>query len=319
MAETRTDFHLDPAAWTLDSRELLAIRDAVFVAEQGVPEDIERDDDDAHARHVLARNAGGAPIGCARMVDGRIGRMAVLPGWRGRGVGSAMLRHLLEIASATGRRQVSLHAQVDALPFYRKHGFRPEGDRFLEAGIEHQLMTCAVEPPALRRPAAIKDHPQPEPLACDSSKDMCRTVTAILRQARHRIDVLSPALAPLLPDDDAVLAEVRRLATSGRQARLRILIHDADPILRAGHRFIDLAQRLDSAIRVRSIVDADDLAYPSGLLLNDVGGYLLQPNTLRPEATGCSHAPGDNGRLMRDFDALWQRAVPATSLRLLQL
>ena len=64
---------------------------------------LERDELDPHCHHVIARDAHGQPIGTGRLTPERkIGRMAVLPDWRGRGVGDALLLALIEQARATG-------------------------------------------------------------------------------------------------------------------------------------------------------------------------------------------------------------------------
>jgi predicted GNAT family N-acyltransferase len=66
--------------------------------------------------------------------------MAVLKDRRGRGIGSAMLRVLVEKAQSRGAREVLLSAQVQAIEFYRAHGFVEEGTEYLEAGILHRDM-----------------------------------------------------------------------------------------------------------------------------------------------------------------------------------
>lgn len=121
---------------------LRAVREAVFVREQNVPLALELDAErDPRCQHVLAFDASGEPIGTGRLTpDRRIGRMAVLASWRGRGVGEALLAALLERAQALGWREVSLHSQAGATGFYARHGFLPFGERFLEAGIEHVAM-----------------------------------------------------------------------------------------------------------------------------------------------------------------------------------
>lgn len=130
-----------PADWAGDQAELLAVRTQVFVHEQGVPLDLELDGRDAAAWHLLARNNAGQAIGTGRMLaDGHIGRMAVLPGWRGHGVGQALLQGLLRIAHTHGLEAVFLHAQVGAIGFYERQGFRCSGDIFMDAGIPHQTM-----------------------------------------------------------------------------------------------------------------------------------------------------------------------------------
>jgi predicted GNAT family N-acyltransferase len=84
-------------------------------------------------------------VGTGRAVfaeDGsaRIGRMAVLASVRGAGVEASLLTALVSGCQARGAREVMLHAQADAVEFYRRHAFQPRGLAFQEAGIEHQEM-----------------------------------------------------------------------------------------------------------------------------------------------------------------------------------
>jgi len=129
------------ADWTRDFEHLRHIRETVFVREQQVPLDMEWDDLDQACVHVLAFDSDGAPIGTGRLLpDGRIGRMAVLPAWRGKGVGGALLTELMRVARERGFTEVILNAQVQAIAFYTRHGFAADGPQFLEAGIPHQTM-----------------------------------------------------------------------------------------------------------------------------------------------------------------------------------
>lgn len=119
------------------------LRTAIFVREQNVPAELEMDAFDADARHVLALD-GDSAIGTGRMVvegsRGRIGRMAVRAGQRGRGIGGLLLHALVDWAREIGLQEVYLHAQCHALAFYLRHGFVPLGSVFQEAGIDHQEM-----------------------------------------------------------------------------------------------------------------------------------------------------------------------------------
>jgi predicted GNAT family N-acyltransferase len=135
------DFTVEETDWPNDAERLGAIRRAVFIEEQGVPEALEWDADDAGARHLLAILADGTPIGCARLLpDGHIGRMAVLPAWRGRGVGRALLAAAIRLARAQGHATIRLSAQIHAAKFYANAGFVPVGDPYEEAGIPHVAM-----------------------------------------------------------------------------------------------------------------------------------------------------------------------------------
>ncbi|MFN7386959.1 MAG: GNAT family N-acetyltransferase, partial [Lysobacteraceae bacterium] len=138
------DFRVEPADYTVDFADLRAVREPVFVVEQQVPIDEEWDELDAKCRHVVARDAANRPIGTGRLTPERkIGRMAVLPEWRGKGVGGAILVALMDEARAMGWPGVTLNAQTHAMPFYASHGFEAFGDEFMEAGIPHRTMRKA--------------------------------------------------------------------------------------------------------------------------------------------------------------------------------
>ncbi len=138
-------FAVREARWDTDRGALQTVRHAVFVEEQGVPPDLEWDGLDEGCTHLLAEDAAGQPIGCARLLpDGHVGRMAVLMPWRGRGAGRALLQAALERARAAGVRVVRLNAQVHAIDFYRREGFEAFGEVFDDAGIPHRAMQRAI-------------------------------------------------------------------------------------------------------------------------------------------------------------------------------
>ncbi len=125
-----------------------SVRDAVFIVEQKVPVELEWDEWDARCAHALALDARSNPVGTARLLpDGHIGRMAVIAGWRGKGVGRALALALLEKARERGMRRIVLHAQTHASGFYRKLGFEISGPEFEEAGIAHVAMSITLGVP----------------------------------------------------------------------------------------------------------------------------------------------------------------------------
>ncbi|MGK2952068.1 MAG: GNAT family N-acetyltransferase [Thiobacillus sp.] len=135
------DFSILLTDWTHEQARLSHVRRAVFIDEQGVPEALEWDADDAGALHVLGVDGAGQAIGCARLLpDGHIGRMAVLPGWRRRGVGRALLATVINAAQARGHSRLLLSAQTHAADFYARAGFVAIGGVYEEAGIPHVAM-----------------------------------------------------------------------------------------------------------------------------------------------------------------------------------
>ncbi|NIO07829.1 MAG: GNAT family N-acetyltransferase [Deltaproteobacteria bacterium] len=127
-----------------DLERAYAIRVRVFVEEQGVPREIELDQDDKRAIHFLAY-VGDRAVGTTRVViqqgKAKIGRMAVLRRYRGKGVGSALLGRALNLIRKKQVKTIFLNAQVPVIAFYQKLGFRCVGRTFGEAGIPHRKMT----------------------------------------------------------------------------------------------------------------------------------------------------------------------------------
>ena len=139
------DLHVAVRGWDEAEACVMPVRTEVFVVEQGVPAEIERDALDAVCRHAIARDAGGRVIATGRLLpDGHIGRMAVLRTARGAGVGGAVLQALIAEAARRGLPEVALNAQTHALAFYRRHGFEAVGEVFMEAGIPHRAMRRTV-------------------------------------------------------------------------------------------------------------------------------------------------------------------------------
>jgi predicted GNAT family N-acyltransferase len=279
---------------------LRQVRDAVFVDEQQVPVELERDDLDPLCRHVLARDGQGQPIGTGRLTpEHRIGRMAVLADWRGRGVGNAVLLALLDEARQLGWREVSLHAQASAIGFYARHGFLPYEARFLEAGIEHQSM---------RR---ILDKPNP----VETHDAALAALLGVIAGARRGLLVYSRELDPGLLDTPEALAALRRFAT--HHGEVRVLVQDPGTPQRALAPLIGLAQRLPSAFAFRAVEEPGDRAYASAFIVNDRGGWYFR--TLGHRFDGETELDGEaRARQLRAaFEPMWERGRPCTEFRAL--
>lgn len=130
-----------------DLKEAFAIREEVFVLEQNVPTDEEYDEYESTSRHLLAYGADGLPAGTARWrctTEGiKLERFAVRKRYRGAGIGGALVAATLEDIQqqqGTDSKTKYLHAQLDAVPLYARHGFQKVGDMFEECAIMHYKM-----------------------------------------------------------------------------------------------------------------------------------------------------------------------------------
>jgi predicted GNAT family N-acyltransferase len=117
--------------------ECCRIRQRVFIEEQHVPVALEWDATDEAARHLLA-SLDGQAVACARVVpEGYIGRMAVLPEWRGQGIGEALLLQAINICRQFEVTHARLSAQVHAIGFYQQAGFEVCSEPYVDADILH--------------------------------------------------------------------------------------------------------------------------------------------------------------------------------------
>jgi predicted GNAT family N-acyltransferase len=318
---SRDDFTILQAIWPKDMPSLQAVREPVFVQEQGVPLEMEWDDDDTMAYHLLAIDGEQNPIGTARLLgNGQIGRMAVLPEWRGRGVGRALLQGLLSHAEATGIENLFLHAQTDAEAFYRKAGFTPQGEIFYEADIPHRKMVLG---PVIERQADI-DLTLPQ---LGKTQDLFHLhdehenlihAASLLRQSRRELAILSLNLDPLVYDQIAFLEGFKALSLRSRFSRIRILLQDSTLVLQRGHRLIELAQRLPSVVEIRK-PNQDFIDLPENFLLADDCGYLHRKTPESYQARVCYNDRHRVNRLLALFNDAWETATPDRDLARLHL
>lgn len=140
-------YQVDLGRWSNLEHGASAVRRAVFIEEQGIPECEEWDADDADAVHALVINPAGLPVATGRLIHvgqphghAKIGRMAVVRSSRGLGLGRMVLTALLAKARELQITDVSLHAQTSAQLFYAQMGFEPYGPVFDEVDIPHQGM-----------------------------------------------------------------------------------------------------------------------------------------------------------------------------------
>jgi predicted GNAT family N-acyltransferase len=121
----------------------LELRERVFCVEQGVSPEADRDGRDSESVHIVAVSERRVVGTCRLLFHGRVarlGRLAVEPELRGRGVAGAILREADRVARDGGADRIALHAQTYALSLYTDNGYAERGAHFFEEGIEHVAM-----------------------------------------------------------------------------------------------------------------------------------------------------------------------------------
>ncbi|AQP53010.1 hypothetical protein CBF34_05495 [Vagococcus penaei] len=129
-------------------QDALTIRLAVFVAEQQVPIELEVEDEERCVHIVLYED--NVPMGTARMYEKapgvyKVQRVAVLPAGRGKKFGEALMTYLADYVKNANGQELVLDAQLQALGFYEKLGYRAFGEVFDDAGIDHRHMSYLLD------------------------------------------------------------------------------------------------------------------------------------------------------------------------------
>ncbi|MCL2055848.1 MAG: GNAT family N-acetyltransferase [Oscillospiraceae bacterium] len=126
-----------------DLTDAYAVRTAVFVNEQGFSAEIEIDDTDPSAYHIVMFD-GAKPVATGRVFPENsdkqtyhIGRVAVLKKYRGRGIGIKLMAKLEECAKSLGGTRTVLGSQMQAKQFYEKLGYAAFGGQYMDEHCPH--------------------------------------------------------------------------------------------------------------------------------------------------------------------------------------
>jgi predicted GNAT family N-acyltransferase len=120
-----------------------ALRHDVFVDEQGITQELERDEEDKSATHLVGLSHGRV-VGTLRIVrhgpEAKVGRMAVALSSRKKWIGRRLMEFAADHCRDIGVTEIVLGAQVTARDFYTKLGYVEEGPVFDDAGLPHIMM-----------------------------------------------------------------------------------------------------------------------------------------------------------------------------------
>lgn len=125
------------------------IRDKVFIEEQAVPREVERDNNDPHCGHLLLlRGEKGVGTLRIRLTEKgiKLERIAVIPQERGKQLGKLLTQEGVKRARELyPNRPIYILAQVQASPFYASLGFTATGGYIEEGNRLHVTMTLSSE------------------------------------------------------------------------------------------------------------------------------------------------------------------------------
>jgi len=269
MTNTTESLSTTVVQWQDCKTSLRALRERVFIVEQKVPRDIEWDGRDENATHVLSvlkSESDDAAVACGRLLeDGKIGRMAVLEQYRGRGYGRAVLNALIDAASNLGMPSVYLHAQSHASDFYAKAGFEPYGEPFYEADIPHIAMRKALN--YRGRSTFLQGISYPHPFD--------ELAIGLCQSASRQICILSPTLDRKAFDNAELVQALSALARQGSQSTVRILVQDSRAIVQHGHRLLELSRRIPTKVKLHRLAEHPDCLKNCGATVHWMSSFAL--------------------------------------------
>jgi len=313
-------------SWQLAPGVIKDIRQQVFIDEQGVPPELEWDSSDEIADHYLMVQPDNTPFGVARVFItlgevAHIGRMAILPAFRGQGHGQQLLRELMKEAGAESA-ELRLSAQEHAVPFYQASGFHLCSDAYDDAGIPHFDMRCFAPELVL---AHLKGHSRPMIAGKDTNAWMFYQEDALVGlmdtlvgQANQRVWLYDRFLDHDLYDRPRFRELLSNLARRHRLSEVRILIHDDNPLIKRRHRLVELMRRLPSHISVRLI--NDDLPFEDQpFLLADRDGVVYRHDFDKPEGFAKFADSGRVKLLAEAFQRMWDGSRTSVELRQLPI
>lgn len=129
------------------SEKGMAVREEVFIKEQGFSYD--RDETDDRAYHIVLFE-GETAIGVCRMFESDeknvyiLGRLAVAKEHRGKGYGKIIIEKAVEYVKSLKGEGLILHSQMQVKEFYKKLGFVEYGEIEYEEGCPHIWMKIEI-------------------------------------------------------------------------------------------------------------------------------------------------------------------------------
>lgn len=312
---------VEQTSWQAAHATLASIRRDVFIVEQNVPEHEELDDKDATALHWIAWGSGDTPMGTARLVGNKVGRMAVAKPFRKKGVGSALLRAIIRHGIAQNMGELVLDAQVHAARFYEDNGFAICGGEFIDAGIPHVPMQLDLSQFQQRRhdpappdiSAELRNHQE-----LHSAAEFRTAALQLANQCERRIRIFSDHLLPDVYDNDDFCHAIQRLAVNHPYAQVQILVRDSLTLARQFHPLMATYHRLPSRIELRRLADDVESSH-SEFVTGDDKSLLYVVNPSHFQGFLCLYTPVEARRLNDEFESLWNNSAPDPQVRRLYI
>ncbi|MGB1092145.1 MAG: GNAT family N-acetyltransferase [Oceanobacter sp.] len=321
---SKSPINLIETDWAAHQHELISVRRAVFIEEQGVPESLEIDQWDESSIHLLAFK-DDVPLGCARLLpDGHFGRFAILRPYRQSGIGRRLFDCLEQTAIRMGFNQLKAAAQCDALDFYLKAGFEANAPFFDDAGIPHIDIQKNLNTTAGQQNTTMQLGRDRYQYQFDTPLEITGFVQAMLSQSPSQLDILVADIHEPGWNSQQLINSLSRYLTQSHRHRLRLLINQDKGI--SERPLMQLMARISSRceILVNEQINRNNWIFYQK---RTPVGLLAQLNTLEKNPQGKSKTNQTSqfkgqpfalqaaSRASREFEQLWAKAAPSVELR----
>lgn len=148
--------------------------------------------------------------------------------------------------------------------------------------------------------------------------DYAAAVVALVNSAQRTIDVLSPELTPVVFSTTELIDAARAFATRNKNTLMRVLIRDTAPLTRNDHRFLDIAQRLSSKVRVRKLA-SDFHSRDDAFVIADEKDFVLRRQASLWNGLHDSSRPELARKLTVDFEEMWEHSTADPGVRRLHI
>jgi len=152
-----------------------------------------------------------------------------------------------------------------------------------------------------------------------ATSEECRELAlALARQARRSLHIIGQALDPALYDSTEFSQAVRDVVIAHPNNAVKVLVHDADTLVKHGHRLIELSRRLTSQFEIRKLTE-DYGDFNEAYLIADQRGVLYRKQARRYDGIASFNDPTRARELLRFFNEAWQRSQQFREFRRLQV
>jgi len=139
-------------------------------------------------------------------------------------------------------------------------------------------------------------------------------VLKLLSSAQNHIVIISRHLDSTVYNNDAFSQAASQLVRRAKHTSIKILVHNTEPMVKNGHRALELSQRLPSKIEIRTICNDYSQFNQSFLVADNIGYIHNLKSDLYAAEVNFNHVEKSK-ELMEKFNAIWELSTQDTAVR----